>query len=51
LQRFSIGYFGIGTDIKIERFVAGASVYLPVESIDRIDFGLAFAANIGVLVD
>jgi hypothetical protein len=47
LEAMFVGYIGVGIDVDIDGFVAGASFYLPFEGEDRIDFGPSFAFKIG----
>lgn len=47
LEGYYAGYIGLGIDARFGRFVIGGSLYLPFETVERIDFGPSFAFNVG----
>jgi len=51
LEGYWIGYAGLGAELRIQSFVIGASFYVPFQSANRIEFGPAFAINIGGIID
>lgn len=48
LEALWVGYFSVGVDARIAQLVLGASMLVPVEGEDAIDFGLVFNFRIGV---
>jgi len=47
LEGFYAGYLGFGIDARFSNLVVGANLYLPFESVERIDFGPNFSFTLG----
>lgn len=48
LEQLWVGYFSVGVDARIAQLVLGASMLVPIEGEDAIDFGLVFNFRVGV---
>ncbi len=51
LENFVVGYFAAGVEAQVESFVVSATFMLPIEDVERIDFGPTFAFQIGAHID
>lgn len=48
LESYWMGYFGVGVEAKIDRFVAGVAFYYPFGGEPLIDFGPMLSVKLGV---